>query len=375
MVQSGRSQLLTFGHSLLKRRQVKGDECAKATAHILCQVVTKSAWHDVDQLLSRVQTTGSRLARAAPMEPVIGNIVRRVLGLIRDEASEDRNADDGGSDAGSDIQALPATASIPQKPTPIPFRPPPSVAAAGLQVSKSMFNLLSVADTNDSLMTGASTPMSQAQPASMHALRSEVKDGIDEILDEINQADDQIAGFAEIQIHPGDYVLAYQPTKTVERFLVKAASKRRFTVIFAGLDTPAVGAAEPPYATLRKRLNAAGVETINLASNGLMAYIPRVNKVIFGAKAVYQNGGLLVNSGCCVAALAAHEYLKPVIVLSPVYKFCPEDPSDEVLRGELGNPSSYVSYANGPAVEALDIESTITEYIPPELIDVYLTNL
>ena len=335
--------------------------------------MAKSSWHDVDQLLSRVQSAGSRLARAAPLEPVIGNIVRRVLGLIRDEASEDRNADDYGSEAASEIHTLPPTAPLP-RPAPTPIRPSLSGISAGLQVSKSMFNLLSVADI-DSPLTGASTPMS-TQPASVHALRSEVMDGIEEILDEINQADDQIAGFAEIQIHPGDYVLAYQPTRAVERFLVKAASKRRFTVIIAGLESPNPGAAtEAPYATLRKRLNASGVKTINLASNGLMAYIPRVNKVIFSAKAVYQNGGLLVDSGCCIAAQAAHEYLKPVIVLSPVYKFCPEDPSDEVSRGELGNPSGYVSYANGPAVDALEIENTVTDYIPPELVDVYLTNL
>ncbi|KAK4237783.1 hypothetical protein C8A03DRAFT_34257 [Achaetomium macrosporum] len=362
---------------LLKRRQVKGDECARATAHILRQVVAKSKWHDVDQLLSRVQSAGSRLVRAAPLEPVIGNIVRRVLGLIRDEASEDRNnADDVTSEAASDIQTLGPSAPPPlPRPVPVPIRPGPSAISAGMQVSKSMFNLLSVADPGDSPATGASTPLSQAQPASVHALRSEVMDGIEEILDEINQADDQIAGFSDIQIHPGDYVLAYQPTRSVERFLVKAASKRRFTVIIACLDSPNSGAAEPPYATLRKKLNTAGVNTINLVSNGLMAYIPRVNKVIFGAKAVYQNGGLLVDSGCCIAAQAAHEHLKPVIVLCPVYKFCPEDPSDEVSRGELGTPSSYVSYANGPGVDALEVENTVTDYIPPELVDVYLTNL
>lgn len=307
---------------------------------------------------------------------MIGNIVRRVLGLIRDEASEDRNADDLGSEAASDIQSLAPSAPPPHPPrqATLPIRPPPSVST-GLQVSKSMFNLLSVADPGDSPMTGASTPLSQAQPASVHTLRSEVMDGIEEIMDEIGQADDQIASFADIQIHPGDFVLAYQPSRTVEKFLIKAASKRRFTVIIAGLTSPAHGPGEAPYATLRKKLNGAGVNTINLASNGLMAYIPRVNKVIFGAKAVYQNGGLLVDSGSCIAAQAAHEYLKPVIVLSPVYKFCPEDPSDEVSRGDLGSPSSYVSYANGPEVDALDVENTVTDYIPPELIDVYLTNL
>ncbi|KAK4121313.1 translation initiation factor eIF2b-like protein [Parathielavia appendiculata] len=361
---------------LLKRRQVKGDECAKATAHILRQVVAKSKWRDVDELLSRVQSVGSRLVRSAPLEPVIGNVVRRVLGLIRDEANEDRNADDIGSEAASDIQSLtPSTTPQPPRPRPTPIRPSPSVLSSGLTVSKSMFNLLSVKAPSESPVTGASTPLSQAQPASVHALRSEVMDGIEEILDEINQADDQIAGFSDIQIHPGDYVLAYQPSRTVERFLVKAASKRRFTVIIASLESPSPGSSELSYAALRKKLNAAGVNTINLASNGLMAYIPRVNKVIFSAKAVYQNGGLLVDSGSCVAAQAAREYLKPVIVLCPVYKFCPEDPSDEVSRGELGSPGSYVSYANGSAVDALDVENTVTDYIPPDLVDVYLTNL
>lgn len=297
-----------------------------------------------------------------------------MLGLIRDEALEDRNADDLSSEVASDIENLSPSAAPPQKPVPAPFRPAPAFSTT-LQVSKSMFNLFSVVDASDYLVTGGSTPISQAQPASRHALRAEVMDGIEEILDEISQASDQIASFADIQIHPGEFVLVYQPSKTVERFLIKAASKRRFTVLIASLEPPGNGAAEPPYGTLRKKLSAAGVNTTNLACNGLMAYIPRVNKVILGAKAVFQNGGLLADSGSCIAAQAAHEYLKPVIALCPVYKFCPEDPSDEVSKGDLGSPHGYVSYANGPAVDAAQIENTVTDYIPPELVDVYLTNL
>ncbi|KAK3377723.1 hypothetical protein B0H63DRAFT_223237 [Podospora didyma] len=357
---------------LLKRKQVTGDECANATARMLLQVVAKSKWHDVDQLLARVQSTGSRLARAAPHEPVIGNIVRRVLGLIRDEATEDRNADEM-SESVEDIQALSVPAS-PPPPRPHPGLIRTQTAGGSVVVSKSMFNLLSVADTAD-LPTTTSTPMSQAQPASVSTLRSEVIDGIEEIMDEISQADDQIATFADIQISPGDYVLVYQPTRTVEKFLVKAASKRRFTVFIAGIEPPHNGAAEAPYSALRKKLNAAGVHTICLASNGLMAYIPRINKVVINAKAVYQNGGLLVDSGSSIAALAAHAFSKPVIVLGGVFKFCPEDPSDQVKSGEQGSASSSVTYAEGAGVDALEVENTVTDYVPPELVDIYVTNL
>lgn len=41
---------------------------------------------------------------AQPKEMVVGNIVRRVLGLIRDEAEDERDADFPLSDAGSESQ-------------------------------------------------------------------------------------------------------------------------------------------------------------------------------------------------------------------------------------------------------------------------------
>lgn len=353
--------------SLLKRRQVKGDDIANATAHMLLQVVAKSKWQSVDQLLAKVSNTGLRLAQAAPTELVIGNVVRRVMGLIRDEATEERNADEMG-DSVSDLSQLPATPTMSSRPGPTPIR-----AGTGLPMSKSMFNLLCVTETDSSPATGTSTPMSQGASANMHALRSEVIDGIEEIMDEISQADDQIAGFADIQIHPGDYVLAYLPSPTVERFLIKAAAKRRFTVFLASGERQKPG--EAPHAALRKKLNGLGVNTISLASNGLMAYMPRVNKVVIGAKAVYANGGVSTESGCSIAARAAREYSKPVIVLSGVYKFTPADPSDDVAEFEQGDSSEFVDYADGEAVDALEVENIVAEYLPAQYVDVYLTNL
>lgn len=340
--------------------------------------MAKSKWNDVDQLLNAIQSVGSRLVQAAPQEPVIGNIVRRVMGLIRDEASEERNVDEAMSESISELPALapPTAAVLPARPQPTPFRPPPITSATSFHVSrsKSMFNLLSVADTMNSPQTGASTPMSQAQPTSMNSLRSEVLDGIEEIMDEISQADDQIANFAEIQINPTDNVLAYLPSRTVERFLIKAAVKRKYTVFLVSLDPPNTHSGEVPFAALRKKLNSYGVKTIILASNGLMAYMSRVNKVVIGAKVVYQNGGLLAESGASVAAQAAHALSRQVIALGGVYKFCPEDPSDNIA-GEKGASSTYVSYADGLKVDALEVENTVVDYVPPELVDVYLTNL
>lgn len=318
---------------------------------------------------------------ARPQELVIGNIVRRVLGLIRDEAEEDRNGEGNefGSESVSDLSALPPSdQNVPTPPRLI--RQPTLSTSSSFIVPQSMFNLLSADPLADSSAagspfgrgSGASTPLNTAQATSVHALRSEVIDGIEEIKDEISQVDDQIAQFAEIQIHPSDYVLVHQPSPTVERFLVRAASKRQFTVlIVSGM----VSKADAPHAGLRKKLAAAGVKTINIMSSGIMAYMPKVNKVILSARAIVANGGVVGEGGAALIARAAQELGKSVVVLGGVYKVCPEEPFDLDGLVELGDPSAFVNFADGAMVNGVEVESAVTDFIPPNLVDVYITNL
>lgn len=220
--------------------------------------------------------------------------------------------------------------------------------------------------------SGFSTPMSHAQVANISALRSEVIDGIDEIKDEISQVDDQIAGFAEVQIHPGYHVLVYKPSPTVERFLVTAAKRRKFTVLVAGA-TPLKPTDEAPCAALRKQLSKFGVNTINIAGTGIMAYMPKVNLVVLGAQAVTANGAVIADGGAAMVARAAREYNKTVIVLGGVFKLCPEDEPDLDALVGVGDPMDLVSY-DGHLVD-VEVETTSSEYIVPELIDIYITNL
>lgn len=384
-------RLLLLLLSLLKRRQINGpDACAVATAHILLHVVAKSKWSNVDQLLERVQNVGRKLVLARPQELVIGNVVRRVLGLIRDEAEEDR----GGNmdDSMSDISNLPG--DEPQTPigstSPLPAtRPPPRIgtltSTGSFHVPQSMFNLLvdspkygsSAMGSPFQRNSGASTPISHAQVSNISALRSEVIDGIEEIKDEIGQVDDQIASFAEVQIHPGHFVLVYKPNATVEKFLLGAAKRRKFTVLIAGGELSNEGAAATeeniPYASLRKQLGKFGVTSIVLAGSGITAYMARVNMVVLSAQAITANGAVVADGGAYVVARAAREYNKTVVVLGGVFKLCPEDEPDLDALVDSGNPMSLVDY-EGSMVE-IDVEATTAEYITPDLVDIYVTNL
>lgn len=392
---------LTSARSLLKRRQIRGSEpCAVATAHILLQVVAKSKWQDVDGLLDNVCATGRRLVEAQPKELVVANIVRRVLALIRDEAAEDRN--EPSSETQSETQMTPTDPVSHQWPpstytkqdpagdnisnspaVPPTSRPGPLPSYSSVNVPKSLFNLLSASPPSDrsALMaspfrnSGTSTPTNKATPYSqVHALRSEVIDGIEEIKDEISQVDDQIAALAEVQIHPGDHVLVHQPSPTVERFILRAALKRKFTVLIA-TEAPRKQTEGVQNAAFRKRLSAAGITAINIKNSGLTAYMSRVDKVILGARSVVANGGVVTDSGAAAIARAAKEAGNAVIVLAGMYKLSPENPFDEESLIEWGDSSTFVSFADGPMVNGVEIRSAVTELVPPELIDTYITNL
>ncbi|KAI1081271.1 nagb/rpia/CoA transferase-like protein [Whalleya microplaca] len=364
--------------SLLKRRQVRGSEsCAIATAHILLQVVAKDKWTTVDQLLGRIQLVGRKLVTAQPRELVIGNIVKRILGLIRDEASEDRN--DAGHDSTSD--AASSTAPVVEtSPPSTAARTPANASLAAFARTQTMLNLLSNPDFTPStsstpvLGSGASTPMGNTLSTDVYAFRSEVIDGIEEIIDEIRQVDEQVQAYSDIVVHPGDYILVHQPSRTVLKFLTRAASKRRFTV-FLVIDPSTTSAVDDPYASFRKSLSSSGSTVVNILNVGLMAYMSKVNKVILGARVITSKGGVFVDSGAAVIARAAQERGRSVIVLGGVYKLSPESLFHQDAFIEWGDPSKYVNFSDGSMVGHVRVKNAVAEFVPPELIDTYITNL
>ena len=369
--------------SLLKWRQVRGPEpCALLMAHVLAQVVAKSKWSDVDQLLDRVFQTGRKLVDAQPQELVLGNIVRRVQGLIRDEAATDRTdeRDDQLSSMANSVSDLrdgqipPALTSSTSFSALARSTRQPSLIAT----PQSMFNLLSAAEPSlasgdvSSAGSGASTPIAAAFAAHtggsgrVAALRDEILDGIEEIKDEIGQADDQIAGFAESQIRPGDAVLVYEPSRTVEKFLIKAA-RRKYTLFLVGTAS----------ATLEKKLGAAKCPIIRVGSTAVSTYMSRVNRVVLDARAISSNGGVMTNAGGARLARAAKAAGRTVLVVGGVYRLSPEPLTRPENFVEWGEPARLVPFADGGLVGdgGLEIEIPLTEYVPANLVDLYVTNL
>jgi len=372
----------------------------------------------------------------------VGNIVRRVLGLVRDIAADDTTDADTTalSDAGAGqplhttghdslqrpslsssmstfsplkhgaTQPMDTTAHRSESSadsTDLSHRPPlltshTSYANPGAPMVTSLFGLFSRPDTPSPTATppGYASPTSKSilsaqnlaslGPALSKDIKAEVLEGIREMLDELDQVDEQIAAYALDHIHSNEIILTTTASMTVQKFLLTAAKKRKFTVIHAEAypndhdDTRATvlhgrkkdgdeGGVESDERF--KPLTAAGISVVLIPDSAVFAIMSRVNKVILATHAVLANGALVAAVGARVVAQAAKMHRTPVVVLSGVYKLSPVYPFDVEELIEYGDAGKVAGYDDGDFVEKVDVVNPLYDYVPADLVDLYITNL
>lgn len=369
---------------------------------------------EVAKLIEQVQRVGRRLITAQPRELAIGNVVRRVLGVIREEVGESRDQEANDCGNAGTVNQPPSlrestlgsscSPNFPSnKVTTMPSSQPGSDRSSGspkggvqpLLTSTSMFSLLShpltCAAPNLQPLAIPFPPNGQAatKDSVTKDLKAEIVEGIQEILDELDQADDQIAGYALDHIHSNEIILTHSSSTTVQRFLLKAAAKRKLTVVYAETypnDHEAShatvigrgkGGSDDDFGneSFTKTLTAAGVTVILIPDSAVFALMSRANKVLLGAHAVLADGSLVAAAGAQAIAKAARTQGTHVVVLSAVYQVSPVRPSDPDTFMENGDPSQIVSHEDGDFVDKVEIENPLFDYVPADLVDLYITNL
>ena len=149
--------------------------------------------------------------------------------------------------------------------------------------------------------------------------------------------------------------------------------KLRFTVVVCE------GAPHYEGHEMAKYLANTGIECVCIPDSALFAMMARVNKVLLPAHAVLANGGLIAPSGCNMVALAASQNSVPVVCLTGMFKLTPLFPHEgQDTLNDLLSPSAVVDYSqwNGnPAMADVDFVNPVHDYIRPELINLYVTNV
>lgn len=380
--------------ALLKRRQIKGPKaCALCTAYLLRRVITLTRATDSTKLLEKVTQVGKRLIEANSKELTIGNMVRRVLGLIRDEEDEKRGDFSAvGSEFGSgtvtpqnEAPAFLPPSSITPRDT--PQRPSLFTQPTGTRPLTSMFSILShpTMRPDSSPTSSPSTPQFPAQPQNRD-LRAEILDGIAEIIDELDQSDDFIANYALEHIHPSETIFTYATSATVQRFLLKAAAKRKFTLIHAegypnfSKDTHAVVTGRETemgmdMESFQKPLIQAGIRVIVIPDSNVFALISRATKVVVAANSVFSNGAFIAASGIKLVVKAAKFHRVPVLVLAATYKLSTEYPFDKGAFVEDGDVDAVVGWTDTEMRRGLkDLRNPVTEVVDTGEVDLFVTN-
>ncbi|KAH3685639.1 hypothetical protein WICPIJ_003386 [Wickerhamomyces pijperi] len=324
----------------LKRRQISGSyQVALETCQLLMKFVAATRWTHIDQLIVQIRLLGKRLESAQPREFSCGNVIRRVLALIRDEAHEDNNNNNQQTQNTTDSNNGPMISS--------------------------MFSLLSI--------TAEKSEQEPQSKARYHDLKSAIIQGIKDLIDEISSIDEGIESMAIDLIHDNEILLTPTPdSQTVLKFLLKAAKqKRKFTVLVTE-NYP--NGTEKAHSFV-KELTKAKIDTVLIPDSHVFAVMSRVGKVIVGARSVFANGGTVSTAGVAAVCECAKEYKTPVFTVAGLYKLSPTYPFDVENLIEIGNSGKVIKFSESELFHNTDVTNPLFDYIPPEHIDIYITNI
>lgn len=396
----------------LRRHQfVSTEAIAEATAKTLRAVVSATKVSQLDELVGLIRTVGHYLQEAQPFEPVIGNVTRRILFLLREEAKALTSTLGAGTTRpplqphASVVQSLAAlSVSMPTSPATsmhasmsdisVPATPSRSFSISDLVLPPMDHALVSspygvhspLQEGNDSLSLRMSDSMSSddepapqpSQPAgstASHAyqLKPLLIQAIQELLDEFDSVDTSIAKDARDHIHSGEVILTLGYSPTVQTFLRAAAKHRKFIAVVPE-SAPAFSGHE-----MARALASDGLSVLLVPDSNVYALMPRVSKVILGARCVLANGGILATIGSMAIAMAAREHSTPVVALAGVFKISPDWSwvGPERLRtGNQGPTSQLVNYASSRVLaERAEIENPLWDIVSPSDLDVIITNV
>ncbi|CCK70978.1 translation initiation factor eIF2B subunit beta KNAG_0F03160 [Huiozyma naganishii CBS 8797] len=324
----------------LKRKQIVGSYAiALETLQLLKRFISAARWSHVNELIEQIRTLGCTLERAQPTAFCCGSVIRRVLTVIRDEVEEDMQ--DGA--------------------------PVVEGTAANEPLISSMFNLLQKPDEKQQQFYNKNHRKTKTD------FRQVAIQGIKDLVDEITNIDDGIQQIAIDLIHDHEILLTPTPeSKTVLKFLIRARERahRKFTVLVSeGFPNNTRNAHE-----FAKKLAQHDIETIIIPDSAVFAMMSRVGKVIIGTKTVFINGGSIASSsGTSSVCECAREFKTPVFAVAGLYKLSPLYPFNVGKFVEFGG-SHEVLPKMDPRFR-LDIVNKTTAYVPPENIDIYITNI
>lgn len=295
-------------------------DVAKRTVLLMREICSKTRWFTARDLITHIRTEGRKLIAAQPSESAVGNMVRRVLKIVREEHAS---------------------------------------CIAGFVDEVDVRTLLQGRGDSDDL------------DRHVPNLKGSVIETINDLLGELELSASNISSQALDHIHSNEVIMTSGYSKTVEAFLKAAAKKRKIEVI--------VAESAPFYQgqLFAKNLAQAGIETIVVTDSAVFAIMSRVNKVIIGTQTVMADGSLKACIGAYALSLAAKRHSVPVIVCAALFKLSPQYPCsyDHDTFNKIVSPHNILSFSEGQLVSKVHVQNPVFDHVPPDLITLFISNI
>jgi len=316
----------------MKRGKIVGSyPCAHATGELL-RLVVNTRWSNAKDLITKIKIVGDMLVESKPEELVIGNIIRRVLFIVREEYTQLQDAKAAHDDTR-------VTDSVKRTST------------------TSMYSILE--------------EQAEEKYEDFHeSLKAEILEEVLALMEEIGTSYENVSEQAIEHIHANEVIMTFGRSRTVEAFLKEAygKGKRRNFQCIVTEAAPSCNGRE-----MAKILAEEGIETTLIPDSAIYAMMARVNKVIVGTHSVMANGGLLAQAGTHLLAQAAKYHSVPLMVCTALYKLCPLYPADHDL--ELRSPTEIFPFEEvAGSLADVTVINPAWDYIPPELVSLFITN-
>ena len=372
--------IVNYKRKLIKKEYINSTYIAKDTAELFLQLIKNSIAEKsittLAELMLLVTYLGKMFTAIDPVQFCTGNVIKRILHIIREEIKENTTEDKIDYDKMQElisekIKEIKKNITIIQN---LEFN-------ENEEKNEKIITDIDEENGDESSSEKTSTQkLYEIQKIKLNIPISEKnKDNIltkmDELFAEIDSINESILSQKEINdlINNDDIILTTNYSQQVAELLIENAKTKKFKVLVA--ESSALFSKKSQSEILIKK----GIDITIVDDDDIYDIMNKLTKikVLIGARAFLVNGGLITYGGAYNICLAANMFSIPVIIVGGTTKFTPmyafkHDLYNEFLSPNLiyGNKVKYEGDISG-----IQFNNPSLDYVPPNLITMYATNI
>ena len=344
-----------FRKKIRKKEYESSTKISIETAKLLKDIIQYSIENKLvthhEDLLNLIRNLGKSFISMDQLQFSIGNIVKRILFIIREEVDKLISFRENNSDSKSNLKKL------------------SNVTSLNLLTDYKNIKMMRRKDSKIEEDQEKKISVSNIEKISPDMMNN-ILQNIEELISELETTSDIIKEKANEHINDNDIILTANHSDQLEDFFIECSKTKKFKVIVSESSPKLNGYIQA------KNLIKNGIDTTLIEDTGIYSIMPKITKVIIGTRAIVANGGLISYNGIYNLCLFANMFNIPVIVVGGTFKLTPlyvfgHDTYNEFLSPDVifGKNVKF----NGD-IGNIRFNVPGYDYVPPELITIFITN-